>query len=189
MAKSKMLEGIKVTLELVKEGTYVIQNGELFNKAGVRLGRVGKDSGNVFYVVKGYHILAGRLMYAYYNGNTADVLKEDSVITYIDGNKQNNRKGNVVQLPRKGMKQALKALRTGLCCPLVVSAPNTATAPTAYTEAQLQARRIMELLLAGKTVKEVAMEYDIKTQKVRDIIRGKSSGKATADLRAEFDAM
>jgi hypothetical protein len=47
----------------------------------------------------------------------------------------------------------------------------------------------MELLLAGKTIKEVAMEFDVKRSRVADVKRGKSNGKATADLRAEFETM
>jgi hypothetical protein len=224
--QSKMLEGIKVTLELVEAGEYKIEEGKLYNKAGKELGRVGKDSGNVFFVVKGFHIIAGRLMYAHYNGGV-EALKEGEVVVHLDENKENNTKENLVQVPRKGMKEALRVLRGGEPAPVVEKpakpkkakaktevaeevAPVTIEEPVAveefvvaetpvetptpvettdYTEAEQEARRMMELLLAGKTIKEVAMEFDVKRSRVADVKRGKSNGKATADLRAEFETM
>lgn len=222
MAKtSKMLEGIKVTLELVEAGEYKIEEGKLYNKAGKELGRVGKDSGNVFFVVKGFHIIAGRLMYAFYNGGV-EALKENEVVVHLDENKENNVKENLVQVPRKGMKEALRVLRGGEPAPekpakpkkakaekpaeteeaevtpvvidepvaveevAPVEAPANVEETTEYTAEQQEARRMLELLIAGKTVKEVALEMEVKTQKVRDVKRGKSHGKATADLREEF---
>lgn len=224
--QSKMLEGIKVTLELVEAGEYKIEEGKLYNKADKELGRVGKDSGNVFFVVKGFHIIAGRLMYAHYNGGV-EALKEGEVVVHLDENKENNTKENLVQVPRKGMKEALRVLRGGEPAPVVEKpakpkkakaktevaeevAPVTIKEPVAveefvvaetpvetptpvettdYTEAEQEARRMMELLLAGKTIKEVAMEFDVKRSRVADVKRGKSNGKATEDLRAELSNM
>lgn len=217
--QSKMLEGIKVTLELVEAGEYKIEEGKLYNKAGKELGRVGKDSGNVFFVVKGFHIIAGRLMYAFYNGGV-EALKEGEVVVHLDENKENNVKENLVQVPRKGMKEALRVLRGGEPAPVVekpakpkkakakteeaevapvvieepvaveeVVAPVEAPTPVEtadYTEAEKEARRMMELLIAGKTITEVAKEMEVKRSRVADVKRGKSNGKATADLREEF---
>lgn len=192
--QSKMLEGIKIGLELIAQGEYIVdeEKGKMYNKRLKEVGKVGKDSGNVYYVIKGIDILAHRLLYAYYHGGV-EALKEDMVIKHIDGNKQNNRRDNLVQLPRKGWNQALeefKKLRE-----MTLSQPQEVyevekgkKAAEAHNsrldEKELEARRIYEALLAGKTMKEVAAEFNVPVHRVYDIKRRKSYKKATAELPA-----
>lgn len=187
-----MLVGIEKALKLIGNGDYKVieTEGALYNKQCRKIGSLDKPSGNIFYVINRIDILAQRLMYAYYNGG-AEALIEGQIITHIDGNKQNNRKHNLIQLPRKGMKQALNNLRKGMCCPLVKAKPNVNTAPniaTQYTAQEQQARDILEALIAGKTVKEVAEMFNVKEYNVRDIRRGKGKKKATADLRKKLES-
>ena len=191
-----MLVGIEKALELIANGDYKVieTEGALYNKQCRKIGSLDKPSGNIFYVINRIDILAQRLLYAYYNGG-AEALIEGQIITHLDGNKQNNRKNNLTQLPRKGMKQALNNLRKGMCCPVIANAPQASktvitatTHPTQYTAQEQQARDILETLIEGRTVKEVAEMFNVKEYNVRDIRRGKSRGKATADLRKKLES-
>lgn len=214
MTKSKMMVGIEQAVELIKEGEYTVENGNLFNKAGKQIGSLDKPSGNIFYVIKKIDILAQRLMYAYYNGG-ADALKEGEVVTHLDGNKQNNTADNLVQLARKGMKAELARLRSekGIEVAETVKAPakpkakkvakikavdsgmvhTVAQAPQAqqteeYTEAEKTALAVWDLIKAGKTTKEITETLDVKPQWVRDVKRGKTAKRVTKPLAEAYQA-
>jgi hypothetical protein len=194
MAESKMKQGIRTALESINNGgTYEIIEGSLYN-GEKKLGSLDKASGNIYYVIKGVDILASRLHYAYHNGGV-ERLKEGHGIHFLDDNRLNLNGDNLVQLPRKGYKQALTKLRTGMCSPLpfkleqpleTYKVPTEEVKPTdtpQYTEKELQARAIMQALNAGKTVKEVAEQFNVPSHRVRDVRNGKSNGKATVDAK------
>ncbi|MGD6964056.1 HNH endonuclease [Fictibacillus phosphorivorans] len=178
---SKMYEGIKQALKLIEDGEYNVINGNLYRK-GKRLGSLDKKSGNVFYVIKGVDIISQRLLYAYYHG--IDSLKEGEGISHINGDRSDNRENNLVALPRKGGKQMLAEIRIGLCTDLYCKLPTAEEVN--YTEKELQARAIVQELINGKTIKEVAEQFNVPNQRIYDIKKGKSSGKATADLREQL---
>lgn len=189
MAKqSKMMEGIKVALELIDNGVYEIIDSSLY-RGERKLGSKDKQSGNIFYVIKGVDILAQRLHYAYHNGGV-DSLKEGYGIHFLDGNRENLTKDNLVQLPRKGAKAKLTELRKGLSSPLPITPQEVPTnngiqaeEDTTYTAKELEARKIMQLVNKGLSNKEVAEQLGVKASRVNDVKRGKSNAKATADLR------
>ena len=190
---SKMMEGIKIALELIEDGQYIVdvEEGKMYNKQLKEVGSLDKPSGNIFYVIKGVDILAHRLLYAYYNGRTVDALKEGHVVKHLDGNKQNNTPDNLVQVPRKGAKKALEAIIAERAKGVVAPAPQAPQAEvvaetTNYTEKELEARNIMQELLNGLTIKEVAEKLNVKTSRVYDVKRGKSNAKATEDLRSQL---
>lgn len=199
---SKMHMGIMLALEAIDNGEYKVDSelGVMHNaKTLKQIGSLDKPSGNIFYVIKGVDILAHRLLYAYYNGGI-DALKDGMVIKHLDENKANNAHGNLVQVPRKGAKKALEALRTGKAVEVSVATAEEGTLTeeeltaevvaetTTYTEKELEARKIMELLIEGFTMKEVIATLSVKQSRVYDVKRGKSNGKATADLREKLEA-
>ena len=206
--RSKMTEGIEILLGLIKEGVYKVKDGKLYNRKNIAIGRVGKDSGNMYFVSKGYHILAHRLFYAYYHG--MDKLDPEMVVTHIDGNKQNNVKENLIQLPRKGMKETVETLRkkhrekektelaiqdnkmetatelapNNIKGTSLISQPLIQEVPEQqFTENEVRARGVFKLLSQGHSLKEIAEQTGMKRQQVYDIKRGKSFNKATKDLR------
>jgi hypothetical protein len=169
MAKSKMYEGIVNALTLIENGDYTVFNGELFNKQGKKVGSLDKASGSIFYVIKGIDIIAQRLMFAVYHGAVS--LKEGEGIHHLDGDKTNNLEGNLVQLPRKGHKQALTALRVGLACPLQLQAITTATPqePTPLEGVELVNAIKADLAEGTHSIKDIANKYGVKYKRVYDI--------------------
>jgi hypothetical protein len=186
---SKMHAGIVVALEEIANGTYIVnaEEGTLHNAKTLKLiGSLDKPSGNVFYVIKGVDILAHRLLYAQYNGGI-NALNGDMVIKHLNGNKADNRKANLVQVPRKGWKQALEALQKGN-----VAEVNEVVVPVVVGEElnmdnlsdkEKEAVAIWNKLLEGKSIKEVAEEMGLKVSRVHDVKRGKSNAKVTSQLQ------
>lgn len=170
MAKSKMYAGITLLLELVKEGAYTVQNGELYNAKGSKVGKIGADSKQVFYTVRGYHLQASRFYYAYYNGGV-DALKDGEGIYYLDGNKLNNVEGNLVQLPKRGAKAALVKLRKDMSCSLPLAVQPLADNAEDKAETLPPEEVAKALLAEGKSVKEVAAITGLKYKKAWDINR------------------
>lgn len=194
---SKMHMGIVVALEEIANGTYIVdaEEGTMHNAKTLKLiGSLDKPSGNVFYVIKGVDILAHRLLYAYYHGGI-EVLNGDMVIKHLDENKANNSIGNLVQVPRKGWKQALADLKAGRTVEVshtmeVVTEVEEGTqgelemeVPVTLTAKEQEAVAIWNLLLEGKTIKEVAEALGLKTSRVHDVKRGKSNAKVTSQLQ------
>jgi hypothetical protein len=176
---SKMHAGIIVALEMINNGEYTVdrETGTMFNKAGKKIGSLDKPSGSVFYVIKGVDILAHRLLYAYYHGCTINALVEEMVVKHLDGDKANNAESNLVQVPRKGQKQALEAIKT--CKAVEISVARTednVVAPTEISGDDLIIA-IWKDILAGITNAEIAEKYNVKAVKVNDIRRGKSGVK------------
>jgi hypothetical protein len=159
MAMSKMYMGIKLALESINNGgAYEIIEGSLYN-GEKKLGSLDKKSGNIYYVIKGIDIVASRLHYAYHNGGI-DSLLDGHGIHFLDGDRTNLQRDNLVQLPRKGYKKALEELRTGLSCPLELSqaTPMVELTPEEQATALLQK--------GEQTIKEIAEATGLKYKKV-----------------------
>lgn len=164
---SKMQEGIKQALQLIEEGKYAVEDGKLYNANGKCLGSVDKNSGNMFVVIRGIDILLQRLMYAHYHG--FDSLKEGEGIYFLDEDRTNLRKENLVQLPRKGATTKLLELRTGLSCPLQAPpTPLTKAEPTAEDNAVATAEEqaIQDIKEGTLNCKEIALKNNVAYKKV-----------------------
>lgn len=103
---------IEIGLDNVALGIYIVEDGKLF-RSGKEIGRKHKATGNIYYDIQDFEIIGQKFMYAYYYG--ADSIIENDgdvqhVISHINGNKHDNRPGNIVQHPRKGMKQIIKRI-------------------------------------------------------------------------------
>lgn len=202
MAKNtgKVIENIKVVLGMVQtgEGGYSVDAGlgKLCKNGKPLKGSVGSEDGQQWYTVKGMNLQGQKLMYAYYHG--VDALDPAQVIKHLDGDKLRNTVDNLVQVPKKGWKQALEAKREGLNleavstegapapatpAPVQPEAPVATEEPT-YTEKELEARKIWMELHGGATIKEVASKLGVKESRVYDVKRGKSNASAVADLPA-----
>jgi hypothetical protein len=187
---SKMHAGIITALEMINNGDYTVdrEKGEMYNKVSKKIGSLDKPSGSVFYVIKGVDILAHRLLYAYYNGCTINALVDDMVVKHLDGNKANNAEGNLVQVPRKGQKQALEDLKAGRTVEVSVARAEELEGNTEVTEEEptqevaevkpteednvvtpqgTPEEQATALLQAGElSIKEVAEQTGLKYKKV-----------------------
>lgn len=177
-------EKVKMALEAINNGEYEFKGGLLYKGGKALKGSIGSEDGQKWYSIKNKSVQGQKLAYAYYHGFEA--LDPAKMIKHLDGDKLNNRKENLVQVSKKGWKAELEKARIGLSCPLSTT-PQATTETTNYNDKQLQARNIMLDILVGKlTMKEIAEKHGVKPQKVYDIKKGKSSSKATADLRAQL---
>lgn len=106
----KAKTAIEIGLDLIALGVYIVDDGRLF-RSGKEIGRVHKATGTIYYDIQDFEIIGHKFMYAYYYGEQN--LNTDLIITHIDGDKQNNRPGNIVQIPRKGAKKLTAQLKAG----------------------------------------------------------------------------
>lgn len=183
---------IETLMNLIEEGEYTVnvETAELFNKRGKKLGKVGADSGLTYYQIKGISFVGAKFWAVVHGYSIEEVMNTKNAIYYLDDNKQNMTADNIVVLPKKGAKDALEEIRqerrSDLEPELIELFDELDTIEQDaedFTQDELQARRIMHALNAGKSIKEVAEQFNVSKYKVYDIRRGKSHGKATEDLR------